>query len=261
MKAHDRHAPYWAAALVLVTFAATLAFAVSHPAARAGLALIGAAAAGSPAATTRRVYVTTVHGGVAAVDALRSYVYVSACTFTDLADLEGYPGPTGLLNLNQAFDFNDNRMIALHAGDQNFGDIYVCDLDAGTFEKITKKERLKIEKEIAKLVGVSQQTVARALLGRPDISAEMRQRILSIAQKNGYRPSAAARAIRGTATKHVGVIVATTDVDIGKDHGQYDDDREEDFHAQVVLVSSDQRRADGGTDAQQIHRQQGQSGQ
>ncbi len=63
-------------------------------------------------------------------------------------------------------------------------------------------------REIARLAGVSVGTVDRALNGRKEINEKTRQRILWIADKNGYRPNLAARALSiGGAGLSVGVCI------------------------------------------------------
>jgi len=58
-------------------------------------------------------------------------------TFTNLDTLPGYPGNTGANDINPVFDINDHNKISFHSGDLNFGDIYVYDHAAGTFENIS----------------------------------------------------------------------------------------------------------------------------
>lgn len=61
--------------------------------------------------------------------------------------------------------------------------------------------------KLAKLCGVSQGTVDRALHGRPEIGAATRKRILEAAQKHGYRPNPQARELLSGKSKLVGGIV------------------------------------------------------
>jgi len=60
-------------------------------------------------------------------------------TFINLATLPGYPGDTGANDLNPIFDINDHNRISFHSGDLNFGDVYVYEHAAGTFENISDK--------------------------------------------------------------------------------------------------------------------------
>ena len=48
-------------------------------------------------------------------------------------------------------------------------------------------------KDIARALGISTGTVDRALHGKPDVSADTRARVLSMAETLGYRPNLAAR--------------------------------------------------------------------
>jgi DNA-binding LacI/PurR family transcriptional regulator len=61
--------------------------------------------------------------------------------------------------------------------------------------------------ELARLCGVSQGTVDRALHDRPGISAATRSRILDLAHKYGYRPDPSARELLGGERTIVGAIV------------------------------------------------------
>jgi len=61
--------------------------------------------------------------------------------------------------------------------------------------------------ELARLCGVSQGTVDRALHGRAGISPGTRERILSLAQQHGYRPNPAARELITGQSQTVGAIV------------------------------------------------------
>lgn len=61
--------------------------------------------------------------------------------------------------------------------------------------------------ELARLCGVSQGTVDRALHGRPGISVETRDRILAHAQEHGYRPNPAARELITGQSRIVGAVI------------------------------------------------------
>ena len=63
-------------------------------------------------------------------------------------------------------------------------------------------------RELARLARVSVGTVDRALNGRPEISEETRERILRLADKHGYRPNPAARALSvGRSKIRIGVCL------------------------------------------------------
>lgn len=62
-------------------------------------------------------------------------------------------------------------------------------------------------RQIALECGVAVSTVSRALNGHPHVSEETRQRIREAAERLGYRPSVAARALRGSGTRTVGVVL------------------------------------------------------
>lgn len=61
--------------------------------------------------------------------------------------------------------------------------------------------------QLAKICGVSQGTVDRALNGRKGISPKTKEKILTTAQKYGYRPNIHARSIAGGKSMLMGVVV------------------------------------------------------
>lgn len=62
-------------------------------------------------------------------------------------------------------------------------------------------------KDIARLAGVSVSTVSRVLNERPDVSAENRQRVLSVIQEYNYIPNNSARDLVKTTSDNIGLIV------------------------------------------------------
>jgi DNA-binding LacI/PurR family transcriptional regulator len=71
-------------------------------------------------------------------------------------------------------------------------------------------ERHITMKDVARAVGVSQSTVSRILSGADvaiPIAAETRAKVAAAAQELGYRPNPLARALRGSRTMLLGVIV------------------------------------------------------
>ncbi|MFK4836582.1 LacI family DNA-binding transcriptional regulator [Microbacterium sp. ZW T2_14] len=67
-------------------------------------------------------------------------------------------------------------------------------------------ERRTSLRDVAQAVGVSVQTVSRVANGEPNVAPEKRQLILSTMRELGYRPNAAARAIRRGSFRTVGVV-------------------------------------------------------
>ena len=61
--------------------------------------------------------------------------------------------------------------------------------------------------EIARLAGVSRSTVSYALTGRRTVSEETRKRIEQVIAKSGYRPNAAARALKEGRTRTLGLVI------------------------------------------------------
>ena len=62
-------------------------------------------------------------------------------------------------------------------------------------------------REVAQACGVSVSTASRALAGSPRVSAGTARRVRAAAERLGYRPNAAARALRTSRTNLVGLVV------------------------------------------------------
>lgn len=69
------------------------------------------------------------------------------------------------------------------------------------------------QKELARLAGLSQQTVNRALAGHPDVCEKTRLEVVRLAEQHGYRPNAAAQAMRSG--RH-GCVLLLMSTDRGK---------------------------------------------
>jgi LacI family transcriptional regulator len=63
------------------------------------------------------------------------------------------------------------------------------------------------QRDIAQMLDVNVSTVSRALKGLPGVSSELRQEIMRLAEKNGYRPNPFAMSLRYDTTHTIGVIV------------------------------------------------------
>ena len=63
--------------------------------------------------------------------------------------------------------------------------------------------------DIARVVGVTQTTVANALAGRPNVSAATRQRILQCAEEMGYQPNELARSFKRRKTMTLALVLPT----------------------------------------------------
>jgi LacI family transcriptional regulator len=63
-------------------------------------------------------------------------------------------------------------------------------------------------KEVAKVAGVSTQTVSRVINERPDVAPETRERILTTINELGYQPSALARSLIQQRSYTLGVVTA-----------------------------------------------------
>ena len=63
-------------------------------------------------------------------------------------------------------------------------------------------------KDVARLCGVSTQTISRVLNKRPDVSPETRKRVLEVINQLGYQPSALARSLIQQRSYTLGIIIA-----------------------------------------------------
>lgn len=61
--------------------------------------------------------------------------------------------------------------------------------------------------DVAKLAGVSESTVSRAINDKPDISAKTKEHVLKVAKDTGYAPNLLARGLRSRKTKTIGVVI------------------------------------------------------
>lgn len=62
-------------------------------------------------------------------------------------------------------------------------------------------------RQVAKLAGVSHQTVSRVLNDHPSIRPATRERVLEVIEEVGYRPNSAARALATNKSNRIGVLV------------------------------------------------------
>jgi LacI family transcriptional regulator len=66
-------------------------------------------------------------------------------------------------------------------------------------------------KDIARMAGVAESTVSRALNDKPGVGKETRLKILKIAKENNYRPNQLARGLAAKKTNMIAVILAEMD--------------------------------------------------
>ncbi|MEU1268733.1 substrate-binding domain-containing protein [Streptomyces sp. NPDC005799] len=71
-------------------------------------------------------------------------------------------------------------------------------------------ERAPVMADVARLAGVSHQTVSRVLHDHPNVRAATRDRVLAAVRELGYRPNAAARTLATRRTRTLGVISFNT---------------------------------------------------
>jgi DNA-binding LacI/PurR family transcriptional regulator len=72
---------------------------------------------------------------------------------------------------------------------------------------VPRQHRVTI-KEIARMTGVSAQTVSRVINNRPDVSAETRRAVEAAIEEQGFQPSAVARSLVQRRSQMIGVIAA-----------------------------------------------------
>jgi LacI family transcriptional regulator len=74
-----------------------------------------------------------------------------------------------------------------------------------------KKVQLKVmtQNELAKIAKVSRKTVSRALTGHADVKVESRRRIMEIAKRYNYRPSAAANTMRTGKSRSIALLCSS----------------------------------------------------
>ncbi|TCM35311.1 LacI family DNA-binding transcriptional regulator [Kribbella sp. VKM Ac-2568] len=76
-----------------------------------------------------------------------------------------------------------------------------------TAEQTPVRRRGPSMADVARLAGVSGQTVSRVANGRHNVDADTRERVLAAMREVGYRPNSAARALRNGRFRSIGVIV------------------------------------------------------
>ena len=72
--------------------------------------------------------------------------------------------------------------------------------------KINVSKRIS-QRDLAKILGVNVSTISRALKGLDGVSPALKQKILNLAEENGYRPNPFAMSLRYDTTRTIGVIV------------------------------------------------------
>ncbi|MCM6773281.1 LacI family DNA-binding transcriptional regulator [Nocardia sp. CDC159] len=75
---------------------------------------------------------------------------------------------------------------------------------------MTDRQRPAVMTDVAKLAGVSHQTVSRVLNGSPQVRPETRERVLAAVAELGYRPNAMARGLVSRRSKVLGVVTFDT---------------------------------------------------
>jgi DNA-binding LacI/PurR family transcriptional regulator len=91
--------------------------------------------------------------------------------------------------------------------------VIVPDIDNGTHSKrifpvMNFHSKRPTIKQVAKVAGVSMQTVSRVINDRPDVSPETRERIQQVIDELGYQPSALARSLIQRRSYTLGVVTA-----------------------------------------------------
>lgn len=73
-----------------------------------------------------------------------------------------------------------------------------------------EKRKLAVMADVARLAGVSHQTVSRVLHDNPNVRAETRERVLAAIRQLNYRPNSMARALVTGRSKTIGVVSSDT---------------------------------------------------
>lgn len=71
-------------------------------------------------------------------------------------------------------------------------------------------DRAPVMADVARIAGVSHQTVSRVLHDHPNVRPRTRERVLAAVRELGYRPNAAARTLASRRTRTLGVISFNT---------------------------------------------------
>ncbi|GAT74389.1 transcriptional regulator, LacI family [Microbacterium sp. HM58-2] len=74
-----------------------------------------------------------------------------------------------------------------------------------------REDRAPSQVDVAKLAGVSTQTVSRVMSGQGNVRADTARRVLAAVDELGYRVHAAAASLASGRTRQLGVIVVSTD--------------------------------------------------
>ena len=70
-----------------------------------------------------------------------------------------------------------------------------------------KKKKYTLD-DIARLAGVSRSTASRAINERPDVSQEVRARVLGVVEQTSFKPNAAARSLASQRTSMIGMVLS-----------------------------------------------------
>jgi DNA-binding LacI/PurR family transcriptional regulator len=70
----------------------------------------------------------------------------------------------------------------------------------------TSAGRRPVMMDIARIAGVSQKTVSRVVNNSPNVSDEVRARVLAVIESVGFRPNSAARALVNQKSKVIGIV-------------------------------------------------------
>src|SRR5689334_8733839 len=76
----------------------------------------------------------------------------------------------------------------------------------GRVMRPTSQGRAAVMNDVARLAGVSHQTVSRVLNQHPSVSPATRERVLEAVRQLNYRPNAMARGLAGRRSRVIGVV-------------------------------------------------------
>src|SRR5919206_5232198 len=72
----------------------------------------------------------------------------------------------------------------------------------------TDHPRQPVMRDVARLAGVSHQSVSRVINHHPQVSADVRARVQAAMKQLGYKPNTVARALASRRTMNIGVVAA-----------------------------------------------------
>lgn len=95
-------------------------------------------------------------------------------------------------------------------------------------------------KDVARDAGVSTASVSRVLSGQDGVSAEMRERVLTVVRRLDYRPNALAKSLRVEATRTLGLVISNVKNPFFTDVARAVEDAAGEREYSVILGNADE---------------------